>query len=40
MRYYFFLGLCSEIVDVILVVVLEKETCGVMTCGMNDLETD
>ena len=31
-----FLGLCSEIVNVIWVAVSEKETCGIMTCRMND----
>ena len=35
-----FLGLRSEVVDVILVVVLAKETCGVMTCRMNNYEID
>ena len=34
------LGLRSEIVDIIWNVVWKKETCGIMTCGMNDLETD
>ena len=35
-----FLGSCSEIVDTVLSVVLEKETCGIMTREMNNLETD
>ena len=29
-------GLRSDIVDMIRVVVLEKETCGIMTCGMSN----
>ena len=31
-----FLGLCSEIVDIICIVIWEKETCGIMTCGMTN----
>ena len=31
-----FLGLRSEIVDVIQVEVLEKETCGVVTCALKN----
>ena len=31
-----FLGPCSEIVDIIWVVVWEKEACGVMTCEMDN----
>ena len=33
-------GLRSEIVDIIWVVVYEKETCGIMTRGMNNKEID
>ena len=29
------LGLRSEIVDLVLYVVGEKETCGIMTCGIK-----
>ena len=32
----FFLDLRSDIVDMIRVVVLEKETSGIMTCRMNN----
>ena len=37
---YCFLDLRSEIVDRVLVVVLEKETCGLMTCEMTNLKID
>ena len=39
-RVCFFLVLRSEILDRIWDVVWEKKTCGIMTCGMNDLEID
>ena len=29
----------TEIVDIIWVVEWQKETCGIMTCGMNNQET-
>ena len=41
--FYFFVlffVLRSVIVDRISFVVREKETCGIMTCGMNNLEID
>ena len=33
---FVFLGVRSKLVDITGVVVLDKETCGIVTCGMNN----
>ena len=35
-----FLGLRSELVSIIRAEVCEKDTCGLITCGMNNRELD